>query len=162
MTAGTSAPSQVLAALGIELPPAATFHPGLKLSYRRLVIAGNTGYLAGHLPVWGDEVRHRGRVGGDISPEDAAAAARLCALSMLRTVHDQLGTIDRVVGWLRVNGYVRGVEGFEGQPMVLNGFTDLVSDLWGHECLPSRSAVGVADLPLGVCVEVDAVVEVAV
>ena len=162
MTGVTSGPSQRLAGLGIELPPAATFHPGLRLSYRRLVVAGNIGYLAGHLPVWGEEVRHRGRVGRDISGEEAAEAARLCALSMLRTIHDQLGTIDRVVGWLRVNGYVRGVEDFEGQPMVLNGFTDLVRDLWGEQRLPSRCAVGVAELPLGVCVEVDAVVELAV
>lgn len=162
MTGEASTPSQRLAGLGIDLPPVATFHPGVTLSYRRLVVAGNTGYLAGHLPVWGDEVRHRGRVGEDISLEEAVEAARLCALSMLRTIHDQLGSVDRVIGWLRVNGYVRGAAGFEGQPMVLNGFTDLVRDLWGQECLPSRAAVGVAELPLGVCVEVDAVVQVAV
>ena len=162
MTDGASTPSQRLAVLGIELPPVASFQPGVTLSYRRLVVAGDTGYLAGHLPVWGEEVRYRGRVGQDVSEEAAREAARLCALSMLRTIHDHLGSVDRVVGWLRVNGYVRGVEGFEGQPLVLNGFTDLVRDLWGQEWLPSRSAVGVAELPLGVCVEVDAVVEVAV
>lgn len=74
---------------------------------------------------------------------------------------DELGRLDVVGRWLRVNGYVRGVDGFDRQPAVLNGFTDLVRDVWGEAALPSRSAVGVAELPLGVCVEVDAVVELS-
>jgi enamine deaminase RidA (YjgF/YER057c/UK114 family) len=154
-------PSRRLAELGIELPPPAGLPAGATLSYRRLVVAGDTGYLAGHLPAWGDELRHRGRVGQEVSLEEAVEAARLTALSMLRTVSDELGSIDRIVRWLRVTGYVRGVEGFDRQPLVLNGFTDLVRDLWGEEMLPSRSAVGVAELPFGVCVEADAILQLA-
>ena len=134
---------------------------GMVLSYRRLVTSGSTAYLSGHVPMWGSEVRHQGRVGADIPVEEAVEAARLTALSMLRTIHDGLGSIDRVSGWLRVNGYVRVAPGFDGTPTVLNGFTDLVRDLWGQDHLGSRTAVGVAELPLGVCVEVDAVVELA-
>ncbi|MEA2682937.1 MAG: hypothetical protein QOK05_1265 [Chloroflexota bacterium] len=148
-----------LAGIGLELPPRATPPAGMRLTYRRIVRAGDVAYLAGHLPMWGEEVRHRGRVGLDIPLAEGVEAARLCALSMLRTIRDELGRLDLVTGWLRVNGYVRGVEGFEGQPAVLNGFTDLVEQLWGETGLPSRSAVGVAELPLGVCVEVDAVVQ---
>ncbi len=161
MTSGADSPSGRLAALGIELPPAATMPAGMVLSYRRLVVSGTTAYLSGHLPMWGDELRHRGRVGQDVTLEDAVEAAHLTALSMLRTIHDQLGGIDRVGGWLRVNGYIRAAAGFEATPLVLNGFTDLVRDLWGSDGLGSRSAVGVAELPLGACVEVDAVVELA-
>ena len=132
--------------------------PGTRVSYRRMVRDGDVAYLAGHLPAWGDEVRHVGRVGAEVSLEDAVEAARLCALSMLRTVADELGGIDAVSRWLRVTGFVRGTADFDRPHAVLNGFTDLVRDLWGEAALPSRSAVGVAQLPLGVCVEVDAVV----
>lgn len=165
MAAGLSpampSPAARLAALAIDLPPAAVLLPGTRLSYRRLVRAGAVGYLAGHLPAFGDELRYRGRVGGEVSLEEAVEAARLCALSMLRTVADELGSIDAVERWLRVTGFVRGIDGFDRQPLVLNGFTDLVRDLWGEDALPSRSAVGVAELPMGVCVEVDAVIQLA-
>ncbi|MGI8610168.1 MAG: RidA family protein [Candidatus Dormibacteria bacterium] len=161
MTGGPQGPSRRLAELGIRLPPAAALPPGVKLSYRRLVTSGGTAYLSGHGPMWGDEVRYRGRVGDDVTVADAVEAARLTALSMLRTIHDGLGSIDLVGSWLRVNGYVRAVSGFDETPIVLNGFTDLVRDLWGPECLPSRTAVGVAELPFGFCVEVDAVLELA-
>ena len=161
MTGSPDSPSGRLAARGIELPPAAALPPGVTLSYRRLVRSGTTAYLSGHGPMWGDEVRYRGRVGADVTTEDAVAAAHLTALSMLRTIHDQLGSIDAVGGWLRVNGYVRAAAGFDATPVVLNGFTDLVRDLWGTDRLPSRTAVGVSELPFGFCVEVDAVIDLA-
>jgi enamine deaminase RidA (YjgF/YER057c/UK114 family) len=162
VAAGLSGPpSARLRALGLSLPPAAVTPPGTVLSYRRLVRSGNIAYLAGHLPAWGPEMRYLGRVGEGLSLEEGVEAARLTALSMLRTIEDELGSIDRVGGWLRVNGYVRAVAGFDRPHVVLNGFTDLVRDLWGEENLPTRSAIGVADLPLGVCVEADAVVTLA-
>jgi enamine deaminase RidA (YjgF/YER057c/UK114 family) len=161
LSPGISSPTARLAALGLELPPAAVLAAGMRFSYRRLVRAGSVGYLAGHLPAWGEELRYRGRVGAEVSLEEGVDAARLCALSMLRTVADELGSVDAIEGWLRVTGFVRGVAGFDGQPAVLNGFTDLVRDVWGEDALPSRSAVGVAELPFGVCIEVDAVVQLA-
>jgi enamine deaminase RidA (YjgF/YER057c/UK114 family) len=159
LSPGISSPAARLAALGLELPPAAVLTTGTRFSYRRLVRAGSVAYLAGHLPAWGDELRYRGRVGAEVSPEAAVEAARLCALSMLRTVADELGSVNAIERWLRVTGFVRGIDGFDRQPAVLNGFTDLVRDLWGDDALPSRSAVGVAELPFGVCVEVDAMVQ---
>ncbi|HEV1998764.1 MAG TPA: RidA family protein, partial [Candidatus Dormibacteraeota bacterium] len=107
MTGGAFSPSGRLAELDIALPPAAALPPGVTLSYRRLVTSGSTAYLSGHGPMWGDEIRYRGRVGADVTIDEAVEAARLTALSMLRTIDDQLGSIDRVEGWLRVNGYVR-------------------------------------------------------
>lgn len=166
MAAGVStqderSPERRLTELGLSLPAAARPAVGVTLSYRRLVQAGNVAYLAGHLPASGDEFPYLGRVGAEVSAEQGFAAARLTALSMFRTIRDELGSLDRVSRWLRVNGYVRSAEGFYQQPFVMNGFTDLVRDLWGEEALPSRSAIGVSELPLGVCVEVDAVVLLA-
>lgn len=151
-------PSERLAELGIELPAAAV--PGIRVSYRRLVLDGTTAYLSGHLPIDAGQVTHRGRVGADLDLAAAQAAARSCALSMLRTINDELGSINAVERWLQVSAFVSAVPGFTEQPQVANGFTDLVQELWGDDCLGARTAVGATDLPLGVPVEVAAVVRV--
>jgi enamine deaminase RidA (YjgF/YER057c/UK114 family) len=80
---------------------------------------------------------------------------------MLRTIEDELGSIDAVERWLQVNAFVCAVPGFAMQPQVANGFTDLIQQLWGDERLAARTAVGAPDLPLGVPVEVAAVVRIA-
>ncbi|HEV3232071.1 MAG TPA: RidA family protein [Candidatus Dormibacteraeota bacterium] len=149
-----------LAKLGLELPPTAALPHGVVLSYRRLVRHGDVAYLSGHLPYHGDELRYTGRVGAEVTLKDAAAAARQTALSMLRTIKDELGGLDAVERWLQVTGYVRAVPGFTQQPVVINGFTDLVRSLWGADRLGARSAIGVADLPFGTPVEVEATVVV--
>jgi enamine deaminase RidA (YjgF/YER057c/UK114 family) len=143
--------------LGLELPPAAALPHGVVLSYRRLVRHGDVAYLSGHLPYHGDELRYVGRVGDDISVKDAALAARQAALSMLCTIKDELGSLDAISRWLQVTGYVRAVDGFTQQSIVINGFTDLLRSLWGPDKLGARSAIGVADLPFGTPVEVEAV-----
>jgi enamine deaminase RidA (YjgF/YER057c/UK114 family) len=152
-------PSARLRELGVALPASAV--PGVRVSYRRVVIDGTTAYLSGHLPIDGRELTHRGRIGQDLDLEAGVAAARSCALSMLRTIEDELGSIDAVERWLQVNAFVCAVPGFTMQPQVANGFTDLIQQLWGDERLAARTAVGASDLPLGVPVEVAAVVRIA-
>ena len=152
-------PSTRLRELGIELPASAV--PGVRVSYRRLVVDGTTAYLSGHLPINGRDLTHQGRVGVDLDVEAGVAAARSCALSMFRTIEDELGSIDAVERWLQVNAFVCAVPGFTSQPQVANGFTDLVQELWGDDRLAARTAVGAPDLPLGVPVEVAAVVRIA-
>ncbi|GAC1331730.1 MAG: RidA family protein [Candidatus Dormibacteria bacterium] len=146
-----------LAELGLVLPAAASINQ--QLSYRRMVRHGDVAYLSGHLPLDGGDLLHPGLVGEDVGLEEAVAAARATALSMLRTLKDELGSLDQVSRWLRVNAYVHCGDGFGKTPQVANGFTDLVRDLWGAEALGSRSAVGVSDLPLDTCFEADAIVE---
>jgi enamine deaminase RidA (YjgF/YER057c/UK114 family) len=111
-------------------------------------------YLSGIGPVG-----HAGAVGGDLTVEQGYDAARLTALLALRRLVDAFGTLDRVERWVRVLGFVRSAPGFGDQPSVLNGFTDVVVDIFGEERgLCARSAIGVSELPAGIPVEVEALV----
>jgi enamine deaminase RidA (YjgF/YER057c/UK114 family) len=102
-----------------------------------------------------------GKVGADVSEEQGYEAARLAALSILGDLERELGDLDRVEAWLRVFGMVNSAPGFGRQPNVINGFSDLILDLYGPEAgNHARSAVGMAELPLGVPVEIEAEVEI--
>jgi enamine deaminase RidA (YjgF/YER057c/UK114 family) len=102
-----------------------------------------------------------GRVGTDITEDQAYEAARLTALSILASLQHALGDLDRVTGWLRVFGMVNVNPGFTRMPVVINGFSDLILDVWGPVAgAHARSAIGVASLPLGIPVEIEA--EVAI
>ncbi|MBA3735624.1 MAG: RidA family protein [Actinobacteria bacterium] len=131
----------------------------VRLIYRRLVRWGGIAYIAGHGPTdgsgWGSPL---GQVGSAVSVEEAVAAARLTALNVLGTIERELGDLDDIGCWLKITGYVNAVSGFTDHAHVMNGFTDLVVDLYGKERLGARSSVGVASLPFGMPVEVDAVV----
>ena len=94
----------------------------------------------------------------EVSIEEGIAAARLTALNVLATIERELGDLDDVACWLKVNGYVNAVAGFTEQARVVNGFSDLILDLYGIEKLSARTSVGVPDLPFGMPVEVDAVI----
>ncbi len=148
-----------LAARGLVIPPGQVIPPGVTLTYRRLAKSGRTVYVAGHGPTFGDEWRYLGKIGRDLSIDDGIAAAQLTALNVLGTIERELGSLDDVVQWLRVTGYVNAVDGFTEQPRVLNGFSDLLRDLYGPGTIASRTSVGVADLPFGMSVEVDAILE---
>jgi enamine deaminase RidA (YjgF/YER057c/UK114 family) len=147
-----------LAELGLEIPPAQIIPPGLALTYRRLVRWGDTVWISGHGPTdgegWGSQL---GKVGRDLSVEEGVAAAQLTALNVLGTIERELGSLDGVGCWLKVTGYVNAVPEFTEQARVINGFSDLLVDLYGEEKLAARSSVGVADLPFAMPVEVDAV-----
>ncbi len=114
-----------------------------------------------HLDSDGSLAGPLGKVGAEVSEEQAYEAARLTALSMLGSLKRELGDLDRVAAWLRVFGMVNSAPGFDRQPNVINGFSDLILELYGPEAGDhARSAVGLAELPLGLPVEIEAEVEV--
>lgn len=140
--------------LGLALPeiPATPFTPRL----RPIAFVGDTAYLSGIGPIG-----VRGAVGRDLSTEQGYAAARQTALYLFRQIVDALGSLDSVERWVKVLGFVRSAPDFGDQPSVLNGFSDLVVEVYGEERgLCARSAIGTSDLPLGMPVEVEALVTV--
>lgn len=142
------------AQLGLELPeiPATPFTPRL----RPVVVDRDVAYLSGIGPIG-----VRGAVGRDLTVDEAYAAARVTALYMFRQIVGALGSLDRVERWVKVLGFIRSAPDFDDQPSVLNGFSDLVVEVYGEERgLCARSAIGTSDLPLGMPVEVEAVVAV--
>jgi enamine deaminase RidA (YjgF/YER057c/UK114 family) len=143
-----------LAELGLALPdiPTTPFTPRL----RPVALLGDMAFLSGIGPIG-----IRGAVGREISTDDGYAAARLTALYMFRQIVDALGSLDGVERWVKVLGFIRSAPDFADQPSVLNGFSDLVVEVYGEERgLCARSAIGTSDLPLGMPVEVEAVVAV--
>ena len=145
--------------LGLTLPPAQVVPEGMTLTYRRLVRWGDVVYVAGHGPTWGDGWGSPlGKVGQEVSIEEGVAAAELTALNVLATIERELGNLDQVACWLKINGYVNAVPGFTEQARVVNGFSDLILKLYGLDKLSARTSVGVPDLPFGMPVEVDAVI----
>jgi enamine deaminase RidA (YjgF/YER057c/UK114 family) len=148
-----------LAELGLALPPAQVVPEGMTLTYRRLVRWGDVVYIAGHGPTWGEGWGSPlGKVGQEVSIEEGVAAAELTALNVLATIERELGILDQVACWLKINGYVNAVPGFTEQARVVNGFSDLILKLYGLDKLSARTSVGVPDLPFGMPVEIDAVI----
>ena len=147
-------PDERLAELGITLPrfPELPFVPRLRPVLRH----GDLAYLSGIGPVG-----TTGRLGESMTVEDGYAAARETALLALRRIIDEWGTLDRVERWVKVLGFVRSADEFGEQPAVVNGFTDLIVEVYGEERgLAARSAIGVNELPAGIPIEVEAVVAV--
>jgi enamine deaminase RidA (YjgF/YER057c/UK114 family) len=145
-----------LAHLGIELPPAFTPIANFDLTAR----AGSLLFVSGHGPTSGSEVMFSGRVPSVVSVEEAYRAARLTALNLLRTIQDELGTLDRVTKIVKVLGMVWSDTDFNGQPQVINGASDLFVEIFGAAGRHARSAVGMAALPMGIPVEIELVCEV--
>ena len=102
----------------------------------------------------------QGPVGEELSVEQGYEAARLTTLSILASLQAELGDLDRVTGWVKALGLVRCGLGFDKPPAVINGFTDLVLEIWGDAGHHARSAIGAGQLPFGVPVEIEAVVEI--
>ncbi|WP_245901052.1 RidA family protein [Prauserella shujinwangii] len=161
MTEPTGAPepgrwSARLVELGIELPgvaaPVASYVPAVR--------TGPHVYTSGQLPFVSGSLAATGKVGGEVSPEEAKRHARTATLNALAAVHDLVG-IDQVRRVVKVTGYVASSEGFTGQPAVLNGASELLGEVFGDAGAHARAAVGVAELPLGSPVEVELIVEVA-
>ena len=150
-----------LDALGLTLPEQFTPPAGTILPFSWVRVRGNRAYISGHAPLNpdGSLAQPLGRVGAEVSLEEAYQAARLIALSMLGSLKRELGDLDRVT-WLRVYGMVRSAPGFTRQPAVINGFSDLIIELYGNEAgQHARSAVGMAELPFGIPVEIEAEIE---
>jgi RimJ/RimL family protein N-acetyltransferase len=149
--------------LGLVLPGPATTPPGLVLPFSWVRVRGNRAYVSGHVPLNpdGSFAEPFGKVGVDVSEAEGYEAARLAGLSILGDLRRELGDLDHVVAWLRVFGMVNSGPGFVRQPNVVNGFSDLILELYGPDAGDhARSAVGMAELPLGVPVELEAEVEI--
>lgn len=156
---GSSRPfRQRLEAAGIALPPT----PAPVAIYVPAVRSGNMAYTSGQLPLVDGVLQATGLVGtgvGHISPQVAADCARLCALNALAALTTVID-LDRIVRIVKVNGYVAGAAGFTAQPAVINGCSQLLVELFGEVGKHSRTAVGVAVLPLNAPVEIDLLVQV--
>jgi enamine deaminase RidA (YjgF/YER057c/UK114 family) len=141
--------------LGIALPqvakPLASYVPAVR--------SGNLVYTAGQLPLQAGKLAAVGKVGADVAPEVGKALARICALNALAAV-DSLVGLDAVTQVVKVVGFVASAPGFNGQPGVVNGASDLLAEVFGDRGAHARSAVGVSELPLDAPVEVELVVEV--
>ncbi len=144
--------------LGLTLPAAAT--PAA--NYVPTVQSGNLVYVAGQIPLEAGQTRFVGKLGRDISLEDGQKSARLCALNVLAHLKAACGgDLDRVKRCVRVGGFVNSMPEFVDQPQVVNGASDLIVQVFGDAGKHARAAVGVASLPRGVSVEVDAIFEIA-
>ncbi|HUT11559.1 MAG TPA: RidA family protein [Thermoguttaceae bacterium] len=150
-------PETKLTELGLELPPA----PDPKGVYRPLVVVGNLAYTAGHLPVMPDGSLVTGRIGAELDRQAGYDAARQTGLAILATLRKELGSLDRVRRVVKVLGMVNCTPDFDQQPAVINGCSELFAEVFGPEAgVGARSAVGVASLPLGVPVEIEAIFEI--
>lgn len=139
-----------LAELGIELPPVS---PPVG-SYVGCVVVDDLVHVGGHGPVSGDEVV-RGKVGADLDLEAARRAARLTGLSILATLEAELGDLDRIDRIVKVFGMVNTAPGFDQTPAVIDGCSDLLLEVFGERGRHTRSAVGLAELPFGIAVEIE-------
>jgi enamine deaminase RidA (YjgF/YER057c/UK114 family) len=148
-----------LAALGLALPAPFSAPPGFELRFELVRVAGDVAYVSGHGPMDGSTPLVLGKVGADVSAEAAYEAARATALSMFASLQAELGSLDRVRGWLKALGLVNCAPGFNQMPSVINGFSDLVLELWGDDGHHARSAIGVAELPFDIPVEIEAIVQ---
>jgi enamine deaminase RidA (YjgF/YER057c/UK114 family) len=146
--------------LGLELPQPFSAPPGVEFRFDLVRVSGAHAYVSGHGPLDGSRVLAQGKVGADVTPEEGYDAARLTALSVLASLQLELADLDRVTGWVKLLGLVNCAPGFNATPGVINGFSDLVLDLWGDAGRHARSAIGVAELPFDIPVEVEAIVEV--
>lgn len=144
-----------LSELGITLPPVAK----PVAAYVPAVRSGDTVYTSGQLPLVDGVLAHTGKVGAQVSPDDAKTAARIAALNALAAIDGLVG-LDNIVSIVKVVGFVASADGFTGQPGVINGASDVLGEIFGDVGAHARSAVGVAELPLGAPVEVELIVEV--
>ncbi len=141
--------------LGIVLPP--VLAPAG--SYEPCVLVGSTLHVGGHGPVDGDTVI-RGKVGSDLDLTAARQAARMTGLSILATMQEELGDLDRVERIVKVFGMVNVAPGFDQTPAVIDGCSDLLLEVFGDAGRHTRSAVGLAELPFGIAVEIELIAEV--
>jgi enamine deaminase RidA (YjgF/YER057c/UK114 family) len=145
-----------LAALGLTLPPVtapvAAYVPALR--------TGSYIYVSGQLPMTDGKLPATGKVGGDVSVEDAAAMARTCALNALAAAASVAGGLQGIRRIVKVVGFVASAPGFSSQAQVINGASEFLIEVFGEDGRHARSAIGVAELPLGTPVEVELIAEV--
>lgn len=158
MTAGTGdSPESRLAALGLTLPPVAA----PVAAYVPAVRTGTHIYTSGQLPFVDGKLIATGKVGDQVSAEEAAGLARTCALNALAAVASVAGGLSSVRRIVKVTGFVASVPGFTGQPQVVNGASELLLEIFGDSGRHARSAVGTVSLPLDAPVEIELIAEVS-
>jgi enamine deaminase RidA (YjgF/YER057c/UK114 family) len=151
-----------LAARGLTLPAPLQVPTGMVLPFPEVNLRGNRAFVSGAGPLNSDGsvAGPFGKVGTDVTVEEAAILAEKTGLAILAGLQRTLGDLDRITGWCRVFGMVNSAPDFAGQPLVINGFTNLILDVFGPETgRHARSAVGLAALPMRIAVEIEAEVE---
>jgi enamine deaminase RidA (YjgF/YER057c/UK114 family) len=149
--------------LGLVLPAPVVVSPGVRLPFAMVRVRGNRAFVSGHGPQApdGSMAPPLGKLGRELDVEQGYHAARLTALSILASLKRELGDLDRVQAWLRVFGMVASAPGFTQQPAVINGCSDLILELYGPGAGGhARSAVGMAELPFNIPVEIEAELEI--
>lgn len=156
MSATGSTPEERLASLGLEVPevakPVAVYVPAVR--------SGDHVFTSGQLPMRSGELITTGKVGGEVSAEEAVECARQCALNGLAAIRAELGDLSQVKRVVKVVAFVASTPDFTGQPGVANGVSELLGEVFGDAGVHARSAVGVPVLPLDAPVEVEMIVEV--
>ena len=157
-------PDEKIQELNLILPEPIKLPPNIEMQFSWVRISGNRVFISGHIALNADgsvsEVT--GKVGGEVTVEQGYEAARQTGLAILSSLKRELGTLNNITAWLRVFGMVNVEPGFVKTPLVINGFSDLILDVFGKEVgNHSRSAVGMAELPFGAPVEIEAEVEIS-
>ena len=157
-------PDERIRELNLNLPKPIILPPNVEMQFSWVRISGNRVFISGHIALNADgsvsEVT--GKVGGEVTVEQGYEAARQTGLAILSSLKRELGTLNKITAWLRVFGMVNVEPGFVKTPLVINGFSDLILDVFGKEIGDhSRSAVGMAELPFGAPVEIEAEVEIS-
>lgn len=147
-----------LHALGLVLPAPLQLPPGAVLPFPWVRVVGSRALISGHGPTNADGslALPLGKVGAEVTQEQAYTAARLTGLAILGSLQRELGSLDRIAAWMRIFGMVNSAAGFNRQPAVINGFTDLIVEVFGPgKGAHARSAVGMAELPFNIPVEIE-------
>ena len=148
--------AQRLSQLGIKLPntavPAGSYVP--------YVLEKNLLWISGQVPFWNGKVKYRGKVGSEVSMDDAIMAARLCGLNILAQIKTALGDLNRVEQMIKLSGFVNSSSDFTDHPIVINGASDLMVDVFGELGRHTRVTIGASSLPLNSTTEVDALLRV--
>ena len=143
--------------LGIEIPQVSAPLG----SYKPAIVSGNLIFVSGQLPIREGQLLYKGKVGGEVSLEEAIEAAKVAAINSLSVMKWELGNLNKVGRIVKVTGYVSSAPGFELQAKVLNGASDLFYEVFGEEGKHARAAVGVYELPLGAPVEIEVIAEIS-
>ncbi len=147
---------QKLQSMGITLPetpkPVAAYIPAIQ--------TGNLVFTSGQIPMVKGELKYKGKLGLEITKQQGYEAAKLCAINALSAVKSLIGDLDKIEQIIKVVGFVASADGFTEQPAVVNGASEFLQEALGEKGVHARSAVGVAELPLGVAVEVELIVKI--
>jgi len=157
-------PDEKIQELNLILPEPIKLPPKIEMQFSWVRISGNRVFISGHIALNADGSVSvvTGKVGGEVTVEQGYEAARQTGLAILSSLKRELGTLNKITAWLRVFGMVNVEPGFVKTPLVINGFSDLILDVFGKEVgNHSRSAVGMAELPFGAPVEIEAEVEIS-